>query len=358
MNSYSPKQRFEGTLRVAREHNASDVHIMAGLPPAYRVSGEIIVSNWDPFSREELTDLAAYVLTPAQLQRLEAQRELCVSYYHADTGRLRVTFYHRLGVPELAIRMCNLEVKSADQLMLPPIANDITNLTSGLVIVTGPTGSGKTTTLNYLLDAINASRRCKIITIEDPVEYEHRHRKSLVVQIEVTTDTLSFASCLRSVLRRDPNVICIGEMRDIETMETALAAADTGHLVLATLHTPNAVGTVERIMGCFEGGRQAQVIFQLSSTLQAVIAQRLVPNVDRTGRVLACEVLIGTGAVRNMIREKNLHLIQNTIATSRNLGMQTMEESLASLYRRGLITYNDALIYANSPADLQRMLGD
>jgi twitching motility protein PilT len=254
--------------------------------------------------------------------------------------------------------MCNLEVKAADELMLPPIVNDIVNLTSGMVIVTGPTGSGKTTTLNYLVDAINATRRCKIITIEDPVEYEHRHRKSIVVQIEVTTDTLSFASCLRSVLRLDPNVICIGEMRDIETMETALAAADTGHLVLATLHTPNAVGTVERIMGCFEGGRQGQVVLQLSSTLQAVIAQRLVPNVDRTGRVLACEVLIGTGAVRNMIRERNIHLIQNSIATSRSIGMQTMEESLASLYRRGLITYNDAINYANNPTDLQRVLAD
>ncbi|MBM4041260.1 MAG: PilT/PilU family type 4a pilus ATPase [Planctomycetes bacterium] len=358
MNSYSPKQRFEATLRVAREHNASDVHIMAGIPPAYRVSGELIVSNWDPISREELGELADFILTPAQRERLEAQRELCVSYYQKDVGRLRITFYHRLDVPELAIRMCNLEVKPADELMLPQVVNDIVNLTAGLVIVTGPTGSGKTTTLNYLVDAINATRRCKIITIEDPVEYEHRHRKSLVIQIEVTTDTLSFPSCLRNVLRLDPNVICIGEMRDIETMETALAAADTGHLVLATLHTPNAVGTVERIMGCFEGGRQAQVILQLSSNLQVVIAQRLVSNVDRTGRVLACEVLIATGAVRNMIRERNLHLIQNTIATSRNLGMQTMEESLAALYRRGLITYNDALNHANDPAHLQRMLAD
>ncbi len=354
----SPQQRFEATLRVAREHNASDVHIMAGIPPAYRVSGEIIVSNWDPYTREELADLAKFLLTPAQLERLEAQRELCVSHYHEETGRLRVTFYHRMGVPELAIRMCNLEVKAADQLMLPPVVKDLVSLTSGLIIVTGPTGSGKTTTLNYLIDAINSSRRCKIITIEDPVEYEHRHRKSIVVQIEVTTDTLSFASCLRNVLRLDPNVICIGEMRDIETMETALAAADTGHLVLATLHTPNAVGTVERIMGCFEGGRQGQVILQLSSTLQAVIAQRLLPNVDRTGRVLACEVLLGTNAVRNMVRERNVHLIQNTIATSRALGMQTMEESLASLYRRGLITYSDALAHANDPSVLQRMLAD
>jgi len=354
--AYTPKARFTAMLRAAREYNASDIHVMAGLPPAFRVSGEIVIADWEAFSREELAELAKVVLNEAQLARFEAERELCISYYHDDLGRLRVSFYHRMGTPELAIRMCNLEVKAADELMLPPLIDKLCERHSGLIVVTGPTGVGKTTTLNYMVDFINATRRCKIVTIEDPVEFEHRHRKSIVCQIEVTTDTLSFAKCLRHVLRLDPDVICIGEMRDIDTMETALTAAETGHLVLATLHTPNAVSTVERIVGSFEGGRQRQVILQLSSVLEAVIAQRLVPAVDKRRRVLACEILLATTAVRNLIRETNLHQLQNAIVTGRGLGMQTMEDAPARLYREGVISYDQALSNANQPDELRRML--
>jgi len=352
----SPEERFAALLRAARKYDASDIHAMVGLPPAYRVSGEIIIADWPPFTRDDLVELADLVLSPAQKERLEAERELCISYFHNETGRIRLSLYHRLGAPEIAIRMCNLEVKSAGELMLPSLVSDLVKLTSGLIVVTGPTGVGKTTTLNYMIDAINSSRRCKIITIEDPVEFEHRHRKGIVVQIEVTTDTLSFASCLRHVLRLDPDVICIGEMRDIETMETALTAAETGHLVIATLHTPSAVGTVERIVGSFEGGRQSQVFLQLASVLHAVVAQRLIPTVDKSRRVLACEVLLATIAVRNMIRERHLHQLQNAIITSRGIGMQTMEDSLLDLYQKGVITLNDALLNANQPDEIKRKL--
>ena len=354
--TYTPKARFTAMLRAAREHDASDIHVMAGLPPAFRVSGEIVIADWDAFTREELTELAKVLLSPPQQERLLLERELCISFYYEDLGRLRISFYHRLGVPEIAIRMCNLEVKSAEELMLPPVVQQLAEKRSGLIVITGPTGMGKTTTLNYMIDVINSTRRCKIITIEDPVEFEHRHRKSIVAQIELTTDTLSFSGCLRHVLRLDPDVICIGEMRDIDTMETALTAAETGHLVIATLHTPNAMGTVERIVGSFEGGRQRQVILQLSSVLEAVVAQRLVPTVDKKRRVLACEILLATTAVRNIIRESNLHQLQNAIVTSRGVGMQTMEEALAGLYRQGLITLDQALSNANHPDDLKNML--
>lgn len=354
--SYSPKARFTAMLRAAREHEASDIHVMAGLAPAFRVSGDIVIADWEAFTREELVELSEVILSKAQLERLEAERELCISFYYEDLGRLRVSFYHRMGIPELAIRMCNLEVKSAEELALPPLIDKLCEKHDGLIVVTGPTGVGKTTTLNYMVDAINRTRRCKIITIEDPVEFEHRHRKSIICQIEVTTDTLSFASCLRHVLRLDPDVICIGEMRDIDTMQTALTAAETGHLVIATLHTPNAVSTVERIVGSFEGGRQRQIILQLSSVLEAVIAQRLVPTVDRRRRVLACEILLATTAVRNLIRESNVHQLQNAIVTSRSMGMQTMEDALARLYRRGVISLEQALSNATYPDDLESML--
>ena len=349
---------FSMILHAARTNDASDIHLIAGLPPAFRVSGEIITAgDCDPLSREALIELADAILTPRQRDRLEQERELSISYYHPECGRIRLSLYHRIGVPEMAIRMCNLEIKTAEALMLPRVVERLAALTSGLVIVTGPTGMGKTTTLNYMIDIINRTRRGKIITIEDPVEFEHPHRKCLVTQIEVGTDTLSFARCLRHVLRLNPDVICIGEMRDLDTMETALTAAETGHLVIATLHTPNAVSTIERIAFAFDGPRQALVVFQLATTLQGVIAQRLIPRLDKQGRVLATEVLIANDAVRNIIREKRLHQLHNVVATSKTEdGMHTLESSLADLYQRGLITYDAALAQATDPEQLRSLV--
>ncbi len=349
---------FSSILRTAREYSASDVHLITGLPPAFRVNGEIIVADEEPMSRDQLRALAGHLLSPAKAALLEKERELCFSSYHEDWGRIRLSFYHRLEVPEMAIRLCNLEVKSASELMLPTIVNDLALKSSGLVLVTGPTGMGKSTTLNYMIDLINSTRRGKIITIEDPVEFEHTHRKSIVVQIEVGTDTTSFLHCLRHVLRMDPDVICIGEMRDLDTMETALTAAETGHLVFATLHTPSAYGTIERIVSAFDGPRQPQVILQLASVLQGVIAQRLLPCVDKSHRVLATEVLVATLAVRNIIRENNLHQLRNAMLTSRKEGAHTIEDSLSSLYQRGVITIDQAKQNASVPSELDRVLND
>jgi twitching motility protein PilT len=240
--------------------------------------------------------------------------------------------------------------------MLPDVVNSLPANASGLILVTGPTGVGKTTTLNYLIDLINATQRGRIITIEDPVEFEHPHRKCIVTQIEVGTDTVDFRHCLRHVLRLDPDTIVVGEMRDPETIETALTAAETGHLVLATLHTPSAAGAAERLVSCFEGSRQAQVSYQFASCLQAVIAQRLIPSVNRKSRVLATEILLATDAVRNLIREGKFHQIQNVITSSRAMGMHSLEQCLADLYQRGLISYNEAMANANQPATLKSLL--
>ncbi|MBN2452508.1 MAG: PilT/PilU family type 4a pilus ATPase [Lentisphaeria bacterium] len=336
---------FSSILDAARRYDASDIHLVVGLPPAYRVTSDMVVAHeCEPLSREDLTAMAASLLNEAQRHALESRREISISICHPRYGRIRLSLYHRLNAPEMAIRMCNLEIRSAEDLMLPAILRDLVQLTSGLVIVTGPTGMGKTTTMNFMIDLINATRRCRVITIEDPVEYEHRHRKSVVTQIEVGTDTASFSSCLRHVLRLDPDVICVGEMRDLETIETALTAAETGHLVIATLHTPNAVTTVDRITGCFDGERQRQVILQLASTLEAIVAQRLIPTVDKERRVLAIEVLLASTAVRSIIRENRAHQLYNAISSGRREGMIALEESLADLYKRGLISYDQAIV--------------
>ncbi len=349
---------FNRILQAARDYEASDIHLIAGLPPAFRVAGEIVTaSECDPMTRDDLAALTEDLLSNAQRDRFQAERELSISHFDPQCGRIRLSLYHRIGSPEMAIRMCNLEVKSSEELMLPSVVADLVKLSSGLIIVTGPTGMGKTTTLNYMIDYINSTRRGKIVTIEDPVEFEHSHRKSIVTQIEVGTDTLTFAHCLRHVLRLDPDVICIGEMRDLDTMETALTAAETGHLVIATLHTPSAVTTVERIASAFDGPRQPQVIFQMSNVLQAVVAQRLIPKVDRRGRVLATEVLVATDAVRSVIRENRVHQLGNIIATSKvGTHMHTLESSLVRLYKAGAITYDMALANAPHPEHIRDVL--
>ncbi|MFT5127471.1 MAG: twitching motility protein PilT [Rhodothermales bacterium] len=348
---------FTAMLDTARRYDASDIHLIARLPPAYRVSGEIVIaSECDPLSNETLLSLTDYLLTTQQRKQLEDDREITYSYFYPTSGRIRISFYHRIGGPEMAIRMCNLEVKSSDDLMLPTIVDKLANKTSGFIIITGPTGMGKTTTMNYLIDLINATRRGKIITIEDPVEFEHRHRKSIITQIEVGTDTHSFAACLRHVLRLDPDVVCVGEMRDLDTIETALTAAETGHLVIATLHTPNAVSTIDRIIGCFDGVRQPHVIMQLASSIEAIIDKRLIPSIDKERRVLATEVLVANTAIRSIIRESRMHQIYNAIASGRELGMHSLEESLASLYQRGLISLDQALANAVRPDELRGLL--
>jgi pilus retraction protein PilT len=354
---------FENILLTAKEMGASDIHFLTDMPPMIRISGEMsALKSWSVFDRATLAAMAESLLDSRQLERLEEERELCVSYYSDRCGRHRLTLYHRVGAIEMSVRIAQTEILERELLGLPPIVDEVTTKASGLVLVTGPTGSGKTTTLNYMIDGINKSLSGKIVTIEDPIEdpieFEHRHRRCIVTQVEVGTDTLSFPSFLRSVLRLDPDVIVIGEMRDLDTISTALTSAETGHLVLATLHTPSAIGTAERIINAFPGDKQAQAALQVASTLLAVVSQRLVPTFDKQGRVLATEVLVGTTAVRNLIRDREFHKLINAIQTGLKRGMHSLEASLVHLYRQGIISRTTAYAYANDLGLLDSLLKD
>jgi twitching motility protein PilT len=262
---------------------------------------------------------------------------------------VRATFYRRNGHPEMSFRFCGEHIPSREELGLPEKIDDLARKPNGLVLITGPTGAGKTTTLNYLVDMINSERRCKIVTIEDPIEFVHENKRAIVVQQEVLSDVRSFNRALIHVLRQDPDVIVVGEMRDFEAISTALTAAETGHLVLATMHSPNVTHALERIVGVFEGSAQRQIILQLANALQGIIAQELLPAADRTRRVLAYELIVANGAVRNLIRENQIHQLENTIQTGRKEGMTLMDNCLYDLYCKCLITYDTAVSRARHP---------
>ena len=330
-------------LALARRVSASDVHIVAGLPPLFRVSGEIILADAPPLTREDTKRLSIEMLNDEQKRVLEQSWQLCYSIEEPKLGRFRISVYYHAGNPEMAIRAITPMIKTRRELRLPEQVEDLTRVASGLVLITGPTGSGKTTTLNYMIDLINSENRCKIITIEDPVEYVHVQKKAVIVQQELYTDVKSFGSALIHVLRQDPDVICVGEMRDYETTATALMAAETGHLVIATCHTPNTIQTVERIVSIFPGEQQNQIITQLANSLQGVLAQRLLPKADKKGQVLATELLTITPAAKNHIREREFHLLVNVVQTGGRQGLHTMDESIYELYEAGDITYDTAL---------------
>jgi twitching motility protein PilT len=329
-------------LQTARKLNASDIHIVAGVAPAFRIDGDIVMADTPPLTREETDRLTRELLTEEQIRVLDKERELCFSLVNDRFGRFRVNAYYHAGNPELAVRMCGDAIGTALELGLPPIIDELARRPSGLVLVTGSTGMGKTTTLNYMIDLINRERACKIITIEDPVEYVHVPKQAVIVQQEVHLDTLSFPRALRHVLRQDPDVIAVGEMRDLETVSTALTAAETGHLVISTLHTRSAVQTVERIIGVFPPAQQAQVVIQLASCLEGIVAQKLLPTANNRGRILACEVLVATQAARKIIRDNDSHRLTTVIETGQQQGMQTMDGCLRELYERGQITYEVA----------------
>jgi twitching motility protein PilT len=341
-------------LSSVNELDASDLHLVAGVPPAFRVNGEIILANEDALSGEELTAVAEGLLNEQQRKKLEHEWELCISMHHPAAGRLRVTFYRRNGHTEMSLRFCGHRISSREELGLPGNIDELARRPNGLVLVTGPTGAGKTTTLNYLVDFINGERRCKIVTIEDPIEFVHENRRAIVVQQEVLTDVHSFNRALIHVLRQDPDVIVVGEMRDHEAIATALTAAETGHLVLATMHSPNVSHALERIIGVFEGAAQQQIIMQLANSLQGIIAQDLLTATDRTRRVLAFEMLIANGAVRNMIRENQLHQLENVIQMGRKEGMSLMDNCLYDLYCKCLISYDTAVSRARNPEHILR----
>ena len=344
-------------LSAAKEFDGSDLHLVVGVPPAFRVNGEIIIADEDALSEKDLTGISDSLLNEQQKKKFEQEWELCISLLHSVAGRVRATFYRRNGHPEMSFRFCGERIAARQELGLPEKLDDLARRPNGLVLITGPTGAGKTTTLNYLVDVINSERRCKIVTIEDPIEFVHENKRAIVVQQEVLTDVRSFNRALIHVLRQDPDVIVVGEMRDHEAIATALTAAETGHLVLATMHSPNVSHALERIVGVFDGNSQRQIILQLSNALQGIIAQDLLPAADRTRRVLAYELLVASNAVRNLIREGQLHQLENMIQTGRKEGMVLMDNCLFDLYSKCLITYDTAVSRARHPDRMSQSKG-
>jgi twitching motility protein PilT len=344
-------------LRGGRELGASDIHLIRGVSPAFRVHGEIRLAKLPPLDEPMLRNLLSELLTEKHKQILEEEWQLCFSRHWPGIGRFRASIYFHGGCPEMAIRVSESSIRERGELRLPGVVDELTRRSTGLILITGPTGVGKTTTLNYMIDTINRERRCKIITIEDPVEFTHENRSSIIIQQEVHTDTPSFSKALVHVLRQDPDVIAVGEMRDLDTIATALTAAETGHLVLATLHTPDSVQTIQRITGTFAAEQQNHVMYQLSNSLQAIIAQNLLPRADGKGQMLACEVCVVTSAIRKLIRDNEAHLILNEIQTGKKFQMQTMDSSLLELYQRGEITYDTAISAAREPNQFRHKVG-
>jgi len=336
-------------LAAAIDRGASDLHLVGNAPPAFRINGEVILADQEPLDLAALEGLLAEVLTPEQRETFRREWELCTSLHHPTAGRMRLTIYRCSGRPEFSFRFCGECVASREELGLPAKLDELVRRPNGLLLITGPTGSGKTTTLNYLVNLINTERRCKIVTIEDPIEFVHQNKRAIVVQQEVLTDTHSFNRALIHVLRQDPDVIVLGEIRDHEAIATALTAAETGHLVLATLHSPNVVHALERIVGVFEGSSQRQIVMQLSSSLQGIIYQDLVPSIDRSRRTLAYELLVANSAVRNVIRENQLHLLETIIQTGGRDGMILLDACLHDLYCQCLISYDLAMSRARNP---------
>ncbi|MHB0914458.1 MAG: type IV pilus twitching motility protein PilT [Thermoleophilia bacterium] len=338
------------------ERKASDLHLSAGSPPVIRVAGKLVRLDYPRLNTNDTRDLIYSILSQDQRQRLENEWEIDFSYSVPGRARFRVNAYFQRNALGAAFRLIPAEIKSLDELSMPPILHKMAQKPRGFVIITGPTGSGKSTTLAAMIKEINESREEHIMTIEDPIEFLHRHAKSIVNQREVGTDTKSFNRALKSVLRQDPDVILVGEMRDTETMQTALTAAETGHLVFATLHTQDAPQTIDRIIDVFPPHQQSQVRVQLASTLMGICTQQLMPTVDGLDRVCACEILIPTPAVRNLIREAKTHQIYSVMQTGTKFGMQTMDTSLAELVKRGKVTKEAALRKSSNPEEMERLL--
>jgi twitching motility protein PilT len=343
-------------LKESVQRNASDLHLIANSPPVFRINGELVIADEYPVLKSEGTKKLIYgFLSDAQKVTFEEKKELDFSLSIPGVTRFRVNIHMQRGNVEAALRVVPLAIPAVEELNLPEIVKTLTNKPNGMIIVTGPTGMGKTTTLAALVERINEERRALIITVEDPIEYIHANKKGVVKQREVGADTLTFANALKYTLRQDPDVISVGEMRDLETIATALTASETGHLLLTTLHTPDAPQTIDRIIDVFPPHQQQQIKIQLSGCLQAIIAQLLLPRADKEGRVLATEVLIATPAIRSLIREHRTEQIPSLIQTGSQHGMHSMDKSLKELYQNGLITYETALSQAKNPVDFKKM---
>jgi twitching motility protein PilT len=349
---------FADLLLEVLQRNASDLHITAGSHPMVRVRGRLVaLEDYPVLTQTDTREVIYSILTNDQRQRLETDWQLDFAYAIPNVARFRVNAYFQRAALGAAFRLIPFEIKSIDELGLPTVMHDFVHKPRGLVLVTGPTGSGKSTSLAAVIDGINRTREDHILTIEDPIEFLHMHKKCIVNQRELGTDAKSFAAALKAALRQDPDVILVGEMRDLETISTALTAAETGHLVFATLHTQGAAETIDRIIDVFSPEQQQQVRVQLSVALQGVVTQTLLPTSDGAGRIAACEVLIPTPAVRNLIREGKTHQITSVMQTGSQSGMQTMDAALATLVRQGKISQKLAEQRSSHPDELRRLMG-
>jgi len=333
---------MKSLLKETKKRNASDLHLIAGAPPGFRINGKLITLGGVRLTPEMSENLIYQILTPEQKKIFEETKHLDFALGLSGVGRFRVNVHYQRGSVAAAFRLISINPSSLSQLGLPEVLYDLALQPNGLILVTGPTGSGKSTTLAAMIDAINEKKEVHIITIEDPIEYLHSHKKAMVEQVELGTDIQSFAQALKYSLRQDPDVILIGEMRDVDTIATAITAAETGHLVLATFQTRDALQTVDRIIDAFPAHQQTQIRIQLASSLQGIIAQTLLPRKDGKGRVAAIEILINTAVIANLIRSGNAHQVYSYMQSGTVLGMRTMDYSFKELFQRDIISAEQA----------------
>ena len=344
-------------LATAKANNASDLHITVGVKPKCRISGTLYeMQDFELLTPDKTQELVESLFKPKQQATMNEKGEVDFAYAHPNLGRFRVNAFKQRGSYAAVLRIVGSKIPTPESLGVPEAVVELTKKKRGLVLVTGPTGSGKSTTLASLIDVINKNRNEHIITLEDPIEYLHKHNHAIVNQREIGLDTDSYGDALRAALREDPDIILVGEMRDFDTISTAITAAETGHLVFSTLHTIGAAPTIERIVDVFPAHQQNQIRGQLASVLEAVISQQLLPTVDGKGRVAAFEVMLGTPAIKNLIREDKVHQIPSIMQTSKKIGMQTMDDSLFNLYLKHRIDGANAVEYAQDTASMQQKL--
>jgi len=350
---------LQDLLQTVIEHGGTDLHITTGTPPQIRVNGQLVPLDLHALTPADTRRLSYSVLTEAQRHRFEEDHELDFSFGIKGLSRFRGNLFMQRGAVGAAIRAIPYKIMSLQELGLPPVADELVRKPKGLILVTGPTGSGKSTTLAAMIDRINEERKCHIITIEDPIEYLHPHKGCIINQREVNSDTFSFPAALKHVLRQDPDIVLIGEMRDLETVEAALTIAETGHLTLATLHTNSCAETINRLIDVFSPHQQPQVRTQVSFLLEGVLTQQLMAKANGQGLCLALELMIPTPAIRNLIREDKVHQIYGQMQMGQlRHGMQTMNQSLLSLYERGLVSLNDAMSRSPNLEEFRGMLGE
>jgi twitching motility protein PilT len=348
---------FHDILKQAAERKASDIFLKEGVPPALRVNGRIIsVDGLDELSTDELHDMAKSVMTAHQFERFQEYHELDIAFTMEGICRFRANFYQQRGTMGIVLRLIPLQVPALDDLNMPPVVKDMAINRQGLILVTGPTGCGKSTTLAAIIDLINSTRRCNIVSIEDPIEFVHQDKKSIINQREIGIDTESFTDALKYVVRQSPDVILIGEMRDPETMNVALAASETGHLVLSTVHTCSAGETIDRIINMFPPHEKPQICLRMAGSLRGIVSQKLIPKVDGSGRVAAVEIMVAQPTVSKLIEEGRTGQLYSAISEGGYFGMQTMNQCLVSFFKQGFITEQEAMLSAGNVTELKQLI--